>query len=560
MIQANLLQPDRIACYICALISPLEAQDRLIFNITHHVLSCLPFHALDSFNSQPLPFCSNLPTVCSWPLHLVFLFTDLFHCSTSLNYHQHKRTVSAPVSAAAFGVPRSFVSDSPKSVAHHLPPQFKMNGSRNSINQPSHHETDSDHTEERAAARNQFDAPQPSRLTMRADETTPTTESESFVKASGSPLEPVFASVTQGSQGSEVVDQNVSADEPEASLSWKCACVQDCNTGAGPRKAVSHFFGRNKTCTLEIPNEVWVWYCRKHYQRTRYRHGPGYGKTQAILVKDQMTKLQVWSDKNLENGQGPYIKGWTLALRKREQKHLDMVMGEAAAAGEDLSNVEFIANIPRWIVERLGSGLSHDDVFAILARFQDEIQDGMYEDLPEIEFLPEIIGGDKKGAGKPGRNRKQAKRMASEMSGSDQNKLGLEGPLPKQPRTAGGAVAASDFVLRNSVPGQPVNYEHSQYDNTGFRPTLPPISRQLFNGFEPTGYLPHRISNSRSSDSTSSVMNRPPSNVFSQSAPQWHSVNAMEFVGYPRDHQQYHHGQMVTGSSRPVPANEYGQG
>lgn len=37
------------------------------------------------------------------------------------------------------------------------------------------------------------------------------------------------------------------------------------------RKVVSHLFGRNKTSTKLFPQHVWVLYCRRHYQRARYR-------------------------------------------------------------------------------------------------------------------------------------------------------------------------------------------------------------------------------------------------------------------------------------------------
>ncbi|KAF7174093.1 hypothetical protein CNMCM6106_008200 [Aspergillus hiratsukae] len=42
-------------------------------------------------------------------------------------------------------------------------------------------------------------------------------------------------------------------------------------SGGNPRKLISHIFGRNKTSTKLFPAHVWVHYCRKHYQRARYR-------------------------------------------------------------------------------------------------------------------------------------------------------------------------------------------------------------------------------------------------------------------------------------------------
>ena len=46
-----------------------------------------------------------------------------------------------------------------------------------------------------------------------------------------------------------------------------CMHIDNCDTQAPYRKAISHIFGRNKLCTRSIPDFVWVHYCRKHYQR-----------------------------------------------------------------------------------------------------------------------------------------------------------------------------------------------------------------------------------------------------------------------------------------------------
>ncbi|KAL4775759.1 hypothetical protein BDW60DRAFT_204324 [Aspergillus nidulans var. acristatus] len=40
-----------------------------------------------------------------------------------------------------------------------------------------------------------------------------------------------------------------------------------------PRKVISHIFGRKKKVTQQIPPWICVYYCRRHYQRARYRAG-----------------------------------------------------------------------------------------------------------------------------------------------------------------------------------------------------------------------------------------------------------------------------------------------
>ncbi|KAJ5428134.1 hypothetical protein N7445_009588 [Penicillium cf. griseofulvum] len=55
-----------------------------------------------------------------------------------------------------------------------------------------------------------------------------------------------------------------------------CEFAAPCRMHPSPdgmhyRKVVSHVFGRNKAVTKLFPLGVWVHYCRKHYQRARYR-------------------------------------------------------------------------------------------------------------------------------------------------------------------------------------------------------------------------------------------------------------------------------------------------
>lgn len=111
--------------------------------------------------------------------------------------------------------------------------------------------------------------------------------------------------------------------------------VANCDTGSQLRKAISHLFGRNKSCTLKIPKEVWVYYYRKHYQRIRYHNARTYPSNQMELVKVQIRRLQAWSESNKAKGSGPYIKQWMLSLRMREQNRLESGKGAADEGGDD---------------------------------------------------------------------------------------------------------------------------------------------------------------------------------------------------------------------------------
>ncbi|KFH40341.1 hypothetical protein ACRE_089990 [Hapsidospora chrysogenum ATCC 11550] len=203
-------------------------------------------------------------------------------------------------------------------------------------------------------------------------------------------------------------EQINSSVPPESPGDLKCMFTENCDTGAQLRKAISHFFGRNKSCTLKIPPHVWVHYCRKHYQRIRYRNAKDYGLIQIDLVRTQVEMLQEWSRRNQESGQGRYIKDWALALRKREQQRLEAAYGPGAALAEASSS------IPQWVYDSLGAGYTSGQILGMVDRFRAELVDKTLEDIPEIEFLPDIVGGDEESKDKNPKPRKQAKRKASQ--------------------------------------------------------------------------------------------------------------------------------------------------
>ncbi|KAJ2973059.1 hypothetical protein NQ176_g6814 [Zarea fungicola] len=149
----------------------------------------------------------------------------------------------------------------------------------------------------------------------------------------------------------------------------ECLFIKDCDTGSQLRKAISHLFGRNKACTLRIPKHIWVSYCRKHYQRIRYRNAKTYPLTQMELVKLQIRRLQTWSDENKERGSGPYIRMWALSLRKREQSRLKN--GGTSAVDESATTA-----VPPWLIQRVAAGYSTENILSIAERLHGEIKEG----------------------------------------------------------------------------------------------------------------------------------------------------------------------------------------
>ena len=103
-------------------------------------------------------------------------------------------------------------------------------------------------------------------------------------------------------------------DEPTEDNPSLCQYTAKCNTGSFEyRKVISHIFGRNKKCTTQIPESCWIVYCRKHYQRTRYRTSKAQVKTYFNIQFDnlarQLTRMERWGG----------VRSWTIALRKKER-------------------------------------------------------------------------------------------------------------------------------------------------------------------------------------------------------------------------------------------------
>lgn len=194
----------------------------------------------------------------------------------------------------------------------------------------------------------------------------------------------------------------------------RCMFVDDCQTGSQLRKAISHLFGRNKACTLRIPKHVWVYYCRKHYQRIRYRNAKTYPLNQMHLVKMQITRLQEWSENNRRQRSGPYIRLWTLTLRKREQNRLDKEGGPADEDNDDALEAQTGSAAPEWVIHRLGTGYTTEQMLEVAERLYQEIKDEILTRVPEIEFLPDIVESDGGGIAKLIRTRKHSRTVATE--------------------------------------------------------------------------------------------------------------------------------------------------
>ena len=171
-------------------------------------------------------------------------------------------------------------------------------------------------------------------------------------------------------------------DEPSSSSTGPkvvdplCTAVDECVANSGDhRKVVSHIFGRNKLCTSQIPPECWIFYCRKHYQRHRFRaKNTGWKRTQFDIIKRQLTRLETWGG----------VIDWEVALRKKERDELAV------------ENRKAILNNARpdyresFLEPYLGRGKSYRDVDDLLDVIENEISITDADDLPGFELLPNI--------------------------------------------------------------------------------------------------------------------------------------------------------------------------
>jgi len=170
-------------------------------------------------------------------------------------------------------------------------------------------------------------------------------------------------------------DDDVPESAPEV-VDPFCTAVPKCVANSGDhRKVVSHIFGRNKTCTSQIPPECWILYCRKHYQRHRYRaKNTGWKRTQFDVIKRQLTRLESWGG----------VIDWEVALRKKERDELAIENRKALLNGTRPTYRE------SFLEPHLGRGKSFRDVDRILTVIENETRSSDAADLPGFEILPNI--------------------------------------------------------------------------------------------------------------------------------------------------------------------------
>ncbi|KAJ3579350.1 hypothetical protein NPX13_g1209 [Xylaria arbuscula] len=184
-----------------------------------------------------------------------------------------------------------------------------------------------------------------------------------------------------------------------------CLYEPNCDTGSTLRKAISHIFGRNKLCTRRIPDPVWVHWCRKHYQRSRYRNVRDYSQRQCELVIEQIIRIRDWSNRNQANNSTMVVRDWTLSMRKREQAR---IQDETYKKGkkrthserhnkpeddnddEDDHVLQTGTAVPDWLRDKCSQVYHTEEILSIVDRIRDDVRNGKLDQIPDIEILPNI--------------------------------------------------------------------------------------------------------------------------------------------------------------------------
>jgi hypothetical protein len=185
-------------------------------------------------------------------------------------------------------------------------------------------------------------------------------------------------------------------DVPDAQREFICLndehtrCVTGQYTKDLSRKVISDHFGRNKACTRNITD--WPLFCRKHYQRATYNK-----------AKWQLRKV------NLILRQFDIIEKdfpgttYDVALKKSEEARLNQ-FSRQVASGLDKEkaalNVAPLAakafeapiDVLRELDQYIGRGKTHKEVTDIVDIILQMLEAEECEQVPSIEFLPQIPG------------------------------------------------------------------------------------------------------------------------------------------------------------------------
>jgi hypothetical protein len=164
----------------------------------------------------------------------------------------------------------------------------------------------------------------------------------------------------------EAKDSSISpaTDTQSIIINEKCRFDGDnpCTLDSPDRKVVSNYFGRNKKETLAIPDDMWPKFCRRHYQRARYRQSEMvFVRTQMDLVRQTIQNMRSWGG----------IDHFAITLRKQALDQLNDLKMYASVRANAIALGQPIPTPPpsckeEWLEPYLGEHKSFDQVLAFV--------------------------------------------------------------------------------------------------------------------------------------------------------------------------------------------------
>lgn len=226
------------------------------------------------------------------------------------------------------------------------------------------------------------------------------------------------------------VNDNEAEDDQQEKDECVCEFCSPCRMPPSPdgmhfRKVISHVFGRNKTSTKLFPEWVWVHYCRKHYQRARYR-ADQWPFTQCELLLESLNRMKQWGG----------VRSFELILRRREQLRLEQAESsqerDASSSGLLPSGrrhpTAIVSPVPDWLRQRVGREMSFGDIRNLIVEIRNHMvllrQEEKEREANE-ERKREAKNAGKRGAKKNGKGENKTGKSESKKSGKDDaNKSG----------------------------------------------------------------------------------------------------------------------------------------
>ncbi|KAJ5372406.1 hypothetical protein N7517_004412 [Penicillium concentricum] len=215
------------------------------------------------------------------------------------------------------------------------------------------------------------------------------------------------------------VDTNDNDEEHLCEFAAPCR-MHPSPDGMHYRKVVSHVFGRNKAVTKLFPLGVWVHYCRKHYQRARYR-ADQWPFTQCDLLLESLSRMENWDG----------VESFELILRRREQMRVGREtenqattetsnQNETTSASQDQDQdhkssgvvtrspsrkhpTAIIAPVPDWLRQYVGHGKTFQEIRQII-----ELVRSHMVRLRNLERAKQQLSHIPKSLGAPGSPRRGA--------------------------------------------------------------------------------------------------------------------------------------------------------